>query len=73
VSVTLDKTVSDVLLSILFAILGFILLFAGYRVFDWLTPTNLNDDIFRKGNVAAAVFAGAFVIALAIIVRAAIS
>ena len=70
---TLDKTVSDVLLSILFAILGFILLFAGYRVFDWLTPTDLNDDIFRKGNVAAAVFAGAFVIALAIIVRAAIA
>ncbi len=70
---TLDKTVSDVLLSILFAILGFLLLFAGYRAFDWLTPTDLNDDIFRKGNVAAGVFAGAFVIALAIIVRAAIS
>jgi uncharacterized membrane protein YjfL (UPF0719 family) len=69
----MDKTISDVLLSILFAVLGFVLLFAGYRVFDWLTPTDLNDDIFRKGNVAAAVFAGAFVIALAIIVRAAIS
>lgn len=69
----MDKIISDVLLSLLFTVLGFILLFAGYRVFDWLTPTDLNDDIFRKGNVAAAVFAGAFVLGLAIIVRAAIS
>ncbi len=60
-------------LSVLFAVLGFLLLFAGYRVFDWLTPTNLNSDIFENGNVAAAVLAGAFVIALAIIIHAAIS
>ncbi|HLZ07455.1 MAG TPA: DUF350 domain-containing protein [Chloroflexota bacterium] len=69
----MDKTVSDVLLSALFAVLGFVLLFIGYRVFDWLTPTNLADDIFRKNNLAAAIFAGAFVIALAIIVSHAIS
>ncbi len=69
----MDKTVSDTLLTILFAIIGFVLLFAGYRVFDWLTPTDLADDIFRKGNVAAALFAGAFVIALAIIISHAIS
>lgn len=64
---------SDALLSILFAVIGFILLFLGYRVFDWLTPTDLAQDIFRDNNVAAAVFAGAFVIALAIIISHAIS
>jgi uncharacterized membrane protein YjfL (UPF0719 family) len=69
----MNTTVNDVLLTMLFAIVGFILLFVGYRVFDWLTPTDLADDIFRKGNVAAALFAGAFVIALAIIVSHAIS
>jgi uncharacterized membrane protein YjfL (UPF0719 family) len=69
----MDKTISDALLTILFAVIGFVLLFVGYRVFDWLTPTNLADDIFNKGNVAAALFAGAFVIALAIIVSHAIS
>jgi uncharacterized membrane protein YjfL (UPF0719 family) len=69
----MNTTVNDVLLTILFAVVGFILLFVGYRVFDWLTPTDLADDIFRKGNVAAALFAGAFVIALAIIVSHAIS
>jgi uncharacterized membrane protein YjfL (UPF0719 family) len=69
----MDKTINDALLTILFAVIGFVLLFAGYRVFDWLTPTDLADDIFQKGNVAAALFAGAFVIALAIIVSHAIS
>jgi uncharacterized membrane protein YjfL (UPF0719 family) len=60
-------------LTLIFAALGFVLLFIGYRVFDWLTPTDLADDIFRKNNIAAAIFAGAFVIALAIIVSHAIS
>lgn len=66
------KTLQDVALAALFSALGFILLFLGYRVFDWLTPTDLNKDIFEKGNMAAAVLAGAFVLALAIVVAAAI-
>ena len=65
-------TLQNVLLSLIFAALGFIVLFVGYRVFDWLTPTDLNKDIFENGNMAAAVLAGAFVIAMAIIVAAAI-
>jgi putative membrane protein len=67
------KTLTDAFLSFLFALLGFILLFAGYRLFDALTPTDLGRDIFENGNVAAAIFAGAFVIALAIVVSHAIS
>lgn len=69
----LTKTTSDAVLSILFAIIGFALLFVGYKVFDWLTPTDLADDIFVKGNLATAVLAGAFVIGLAIIISHAIS
>jgi len=67
------KPLQDAGLSILFAVLGFILLFIGYRVFDWMTPTSLNSDVFEKGNVAAAVLAGLFLIALAIVIHAAIS
>jgi putative membrane protein len=69
----MDKTLHDVLLSILFAAVGFALLFGGFKLFDWLTPTNLSSDIFEKGNVAAAVLAGAFIIALAIVIHAALS
>jgi putative membrane protein len=67
------KPLQDAGLSILFAVLGFILLFVGYRVFDWMTPTSLNSDVFEKGNVAAAILAGLFLIALAIVIHAAIS
>ena len=66
-------TITNLMLSLVFAILGFILLFVGYRVFDALTPTDLNKRIFEDGNVAAAILAGAFVVGLAIIVAMAIN
>jgi uncharacterized membrane protein YjfL (UPF0719 family) len=64
---------TNIFLSVVFAILGFVLLFIGYRVFDALTPTDLNKRIFQDGNVAAAILAGSFVLGLAIIVAMAIS
>lgn len=69
----MDDVARNVLLSVAFAVLGFGLLFLGYRVFDMLTPTSLSRQIFDEHNVAAAILAGAFVIALAIIVGQAIS
>ncbi len=68
----LDQVVSGIILSVIFSILGFVLLFIGYRIFDLLTPMNLSKRIFEDGNLAAGVMAGAFVIALAIVVAAAI-
>jgi len=69
----IQQTITNVVLSVVFAVLGFVLLFIGYRVFDALTPTDLNKRIFEDGNVAAAILAGAFVLGLAIIVAMAIS
>jgi len=68
-----DNAINNALLSLLFAVLGFILLYVGWRVFDVLTPANIGNRIFEEGNVAAAVFAGAFIIGLAVVVAAAIS
>ena len=67
------QTVTNILLSLVFALLGFALLFIGYRVFDALTPTDLNKRIFEDGNMAAAILAGAFVLGLAVIVAMAIN
>ena len=69
----MDNAVSSMLLSVLFALLGFVLLFLGYKVFDALTPTDIAKQIFEENNVAAAVLMAAFIIALAIVVAAAIS
>lgn len=69
----MENALPNAVLSVVFAILGFVLLFAGWRVFDALTPAQLGQKIFEEGNVASAVFAGAFIIGLAIVVAAAIS
>jgi putative membrane protein len=72
VTLNVEQTLFNLLLAAIFSILGFILLFIGYRVWDALTPDNLGQEIFDKGNVAAAVLTGAFIIAIAIIVAASI-
>lgn len=69
----IDNAVPNAVLSIVFAVLGFVLLYVGWRVFDALTPANIGNRIFEEGSVSAAVFAGAFIIGLAIVVAAAIS
>ena len=58
--------------SIVYAVLGCVLLMIAYRVIDIVTPEDLSDLIFQRGNVAAAVVVGAFLIGLAIIIAAAI-
>ncbi|HLH22738.1 MAG TPA: DUF350 domain-containing protein [Chloroflexota bacterium] len=58
--------------SIVYAILGGILLLVAYKVFDWATPHDLGREIFEKNNVAASILAGGFLIALAVIIASAI-
>ena len=69
----MDTVLPNMLLSLIFALLGFVLLFLGFKVFDWLTPTDLAKSVFHDGNVAAAILAGAFIVALAMVVAASIS
>jgi putative membrane protein len=59
-------------ISVVYAALGMVLLYLGYRLFDWLTPTNLQEDIFKNGNVAVAVLVASFILGLAIVIGAAI-
>ncbi len=71
-TLNVEQTLFNLLLAAIFSILGFVLLFIGYKVFDALTPTDLGAKIFEEGNVAAAVMAGAFILGIAIVVAASI-
>jgi putative membrane protein len=73
VALNIEQLLFNLLLAAIFSVLGFVLLFLGYRVFDAMTPMNLGHKIFDEGNVAAAIMAGAFVLGLALIVSASIS
>ena len=64
--------VVNFILSIVYAVLGMILLYVGYKIFDMVTPTDMQKKIFEENNVAVAVTAGAFILGLAIVIGAAI-
>ena len=55
-----------------FSLLGILVVFAAVRFWDKVTPGNLEEEIFVKGNMAAAVFGAAMVLGLSMIVAAAI-
>lgn len=54
-------------LSLLFGLVGIIILLVGYKVFDALIPADFNKEL-EKGNIAVAIFAAGMLIGLAIIV-----
>jgi putative membrane protein len=58
--------------TIIYAMLGMVLLFLGYRVFDWMTPGDSQKKIFEEGNLAVAVLIGSFILGLAIVILSAI-
>jgi uncharacterized membrane protein YjfL (UPF0719 family) len=56
----------------LFGVIGIALAILGFKLFDWLTPGKLQEEIMHKNNTAAAILAGAFIIGLCIIIAAAV-
>ncbi len=57
--------------TIVYALLSLVLMFAGYKVFDLITPFKFNEEIKERNPAAGLIVAGLF-IAIAIIVRASI-
>ena len=68
------KNLGEALLyTAVFGIVGIILVFVGFKIFDKaITKIDLEAEV-AKGNVAAAILSGAAIIALAIIIAAAMS
>ena len=58
--------------TIVYSILGFIVFFVGFIVFEKLTPFSIRKEIEEDQNVALGVIIGAAMIAIAIIIAAAI-
>jgi len=61
-----------ILLNFLYAVLGVVLMFISYRVFDWLTPQVRFPDELKKGNVAVSIFIGAIFVSIAVIIGGAL-
>ncbi|MCG9126784.1 DUF350 domain-containing protein [Candidatus Poribacteria bacterium] len=61
----------DIILVVIFSIVGLVILMVGYKVFDMATPYDLNKQIAEENNVAAGVVVAGVIISLGIIVMAA--
>lgn len=65
------SVLNSIVSSIVWALIGVILLYAGFRIFDAADPVAYHDEI-KKGNVAAGVVVAGVMIGLSIIIYAAI-
>lgn len=60
-------------LNFVYAVLGVVLMWVSYRLFDKLTPQVDFPSELKKGNVAVAIFIGALFLSIAIIVAHALN
>ena len=65
-------TMRPVLASILFSIIGIIILLIAYFIVEKLTPENTWKEISKNNNVALAIVFAAFIIGMSMIISAAI-
>ena len=61
----------EMIWTIVYAVLGILLMFIGYKFFDWITPYDFAKEIQEKNPAMGVVLVGIF-ISIAIIIRAAI-
>lgn len=58
--------------TLVFGSIGIVLAIAGFKLFDVVVRHNIEQEIFEKNNMAAALLAGAIVLGVSIIVAATI-
>ena len=59
-------------MSALFGLLGIVLALAGFKLFDWLTPGDLQKEVIENKNLAAAIITAAMIIGICHILAAAV-
>ncbi|MBG8555615.1 DUF350 domain-containing protein [Hymenobacter guriensis] len=58
--------------SVIYSVIGIIILFVSFFIFDKLTPRTLWREIMEEHNTALAIVAAAFIVAVALIISSAI-
>lgn len=71
-SEVLKPDLVDFILTITYSILGTCLLFTIYKFIDWLIPIDIEQEIFEKQNLAAAVFKGMILLGVSLLIAAVI-
>ncbi|RYZ97129.1 MAG: DUF350 domain-containing protein [Sphingobacteriaceae bacterium] len=61
-----------IIASVLYSVIGIIILLVSYWIIEKITPENLWKEIVEKHNIALAIVCASFMIAVAIIISSAI-
>lgn len=56
------------LATVIFGLIGIGLALLGFKVFDKITPGNLEEEILKKNNMSAAIVTAAFILGVCIII-----
>ncbi|WP_298147853.1 DUF350 domain-containing protein [Flavobacterium sp.] len=67
-----ELNINLIINSIVFSIIGIVIMILGYFLIEKITPENTWKQIVHEKNIAVAIVLGAFIIAIAMIVSAAI-
>lgn len=62
----------NVIASVVFSLVGIVVLGVCFWIFEKITPENLWKEIIERQNLALAIVSGAFMIAMAIIIGSAV-
>ncbi len=62
----------ELLASVLFGLIGIILAMVGYKVFEWITPFSVADELQRNQNIAVAIVVAAIIIGICLMMAAVI-
>src|SRR5262245_55727498 len=65
-------TWTGVVASIVYGLLGLILLLIGYYVYELVTPWSVKDELITHRNPAVAMVVAAFIVGMAVVIAAAI-
>jgi putative membrane protein len=69
---TLHSFAQAIVVTGVFGILGILLCVAGFKAFDWITPTiNIEHELAEKHNVAVAIVMAAVILGVSAIIIAA--
>lgn len=58
--------------TVIFGVVGIVLTVAGFKIFDWMTPIDVEKELSEKQNVALAIVCAAVILGIAIVMHAAI-
>ncbi|MCI0413264.1 DUF350 domain-containing protein [bacterium] len=58
--------------TMVFGAIGIVMAIVGFKVFDLVTPFNLEQEICEKQNLAVSILCGAFIIGVCIIIAVAV-